>query len=182
MSKKYKYHDPEGMYFISPTLVDWVDLYTKVSFQDIIMDSLQFAMNERGLLLHAWVIMPSHLHMIISSKPEFNISDTMRDFKKFTATQTASVLKDRGDSRAEWLLQRFRHAVRRTSGTQKHKIWQEGDHPIQIDRVDSLERILDYVHNNPVKAGLVFEPEHYRLSSAIDYAGGKGLLPVDLLV
>ncbi len=43
---------------------------------------------------------------------------------------------------------------------------------------DVIQQKLNYIHNNPVDAGFVAEPEHWRFSSAIDYGGGKGLIEI----
>ncbi len=62
----------------------------------------------------------------------------------------------------------------------KYQVWQEGVHPKQIDSDVMMEKVLDYIHFNPVKAGFVNNPEHWRYSSAIDYAGKEGLVSVTL--
>jgi len=50
--------------------------------------------------------------------------------------------------------------------------------PIELNTNEMLDQKLDYLHDNPVVSGFVNEPEHWRYSSAMDYAGGKGLLEV----
>jgi len=83
MSEKYKFDDPEGIYFVTSTIVHWIDLFTRKQLKEIIINSLSYCQQEKGLRIHAWCLMPSHLHMIISSEKEL-LSAIMRDFKKHT--------------------------------------------------------------------------------------------------
>jgi len=75
----------------------------------------------------------------------------------------------------------FKNAGERNSRNEKYQFWQQDNHPIQLETVSFTLSKLQYIHNNPVKAGLVKIPEAYLLSSAIDYHGGKGLLPINYL-
>jgi hypothetical protein len=62
-----------------------------------------------------------------------------------------------------------------------YKVWQDGNHPIELDTNSMLEQMLLYLHNNPVEHGLVFRAEDYVFSSAIDYCDGKGLMDIDMV-
>ena len=83
MSERYKFYGNEQLYFISPTIVGWIDLFTKSQFSEIVLDSLRFCQKEKGLIIHAWCIMSSHLHLVVSSEKE-ELSNILRDFKKHT--------------------------------------------------------------------------------------------------
>ena len=72
------------LYFLTFTVVDWVDVFTKPKYKHIIVDALQFAVDNKGLDLFAWCIMTNHIHLIARSKKKFELSDIIRDFKKFT--------------------------------------------------------------------------------------------------
>ncbi len=91
MSEKYKFHDPDGIYFVTPTIVDWVDLFTRKEYCQLIIDSLQYCQLKKGLVIHAWCIMPSHLHLIISRTGDFGLSEIMRDFKKHTSKRIVKI-------------------------------------------------------------------------------------------
>ena len=77
-----------GTYFLTFTVVDWVDVFTRPVYKEIIVDSLKFCQREKGLEVIAWVLMTNHLHMVATS--ERNLSDIIRDFKKFTSKRIAS--------------------------------------------------------------------------------------------
>src|ERR1043166_1713633 len=100
MSEKYKFVDKAGIYFVTPTIVGWVDLFTKKEYTEIVLDSLQYCQKEKGLIIHAWCIMSSHLHLIISSKTG-NLPDIMRDFKTFTSKKLIRQINDGAESRKE---------------------------------------------------------------------------------
>jgi putative transposase len=181
MSEKYKFSDPEGIYFITPTIVGWVDIFTKTQYCEIILDSLKFYQNKKGLIIHAWCIMSSHLHLIISREGKNTLSDIIRDFKKYTAVKIIEEIKTGNDSRKDWMLKLFGERANQLKRIRNYKIWQDGNHPILLSTNEMIDQRLDYLHNNPVKQGLVNNPEDYALSSAIDYAGGKGLIEVEIL-
>ena len=85
MSRAYKMRNPDGYYFISFATVSWIDLFTRVIYKDIVLDSIQYCQKEKGLVLHAWCIMTNHVHLIVSRKGEAALSDIIRDLKKYTS-------------------------------------------------------------------------------------------------
>ena len=73
------------LYFTTSTVVDWVDVFTRPEYKHIILESLAYCQENKGLDIYAWVLMTNHLHMIVGTKnDEAIISDILRDFKKYT--------------------------------------------------------------------------------------------------
>ncbi len=180
MSEKYKFHDDEGIYFATSTVVHWIDLFTRKEFKHIITDAVKYCQENKGLVVHAWCLMPSHLHMIISSA-ERRLPEIMRDFKKYTAKKIIEELELINESRKEWLLRGFIKAGKELKRIKQHKVWQDGNHPILLDSKELQDQRLSYIHFNPVEDEIVDEPEHFLYSSARDYEGQKGLIDVRLL-
>jgi putative transposase len=180
MSEKYKIHEPEGKYFITLTVIHWIDAFTRKELKHVVLDSLQYCQKNKGLVIHAWVLMSSHLHLIISSKGE-PLEAILRDFKKHTSKQIVKTIQEINESRKEWLLRAFSKAAKDIKRVKNYKVWQDGNKPILLQTNEMLEGRLHYIHQNPVEAEIVDEPESYWYSSARDYAGGKGLLEVSLL-
>ncbi len=85
MSEKYKFNDPDGIYFVTLTIVFWIDLFTRRDYKDMIIESLKFCQCTKGLKIHAWCIMSSHIHLIISRSGQTSLSEILRDFKKYTS-------------------------------------------------------------------------------------------------
>ena len=167
------------VYFVTDTVVDWVDIFTRPTYKHIILDSLTYCQKEKGLLIYAWVLMSNHLHTIAGSDGRNVFSDIWRDFKKFTSKEILrTLINDAQESRQKWMLNRFEYAGKNDKKITNYKFWQEGNDAQGIYLNDYFNQKLNYIHQNPVKAELVNCAEDYRYSSAIDYAGGKGLLDV----
>ena len=167
------------VYFVTDTVVYWVDIFTRPIYRHIIIESLQYCQKEKGLIIYAWVLMTNHLHMIAGTNGENRISDILRDFKKFTSKKIVqTLLVESGESRRDWMLNRFEYAGKNDKKITNYKFWQEGNDAQEIYLNDYFNQKLNYIHYNPVKAEIVNREEDYRYSSAIDWAGGKGLLDV----
>jgi REP element-mobilizing transposase RayT len=181
MSEKYKFHDPEGIYFVTLTVVFWIDLFSRRDYKYLIIESLAYCQNKKGLVIHAWCIMDSHIHLIISRSGQESLSSILRDFKKYTSKQIVDLILKTSESRRAWLLKAFEDAAKKLKRNSKYKVWKDGNHPILLDTNNMMEQRLNYVHQNPVETGIVEEAEHYVFSSARDYTGKKGLLEVEFI-
>ena len=169
------------LYFVTTTVVDWVDIFTRPKYKHIVIDSLAYCQQNKGLKIYAWVLMSNHLHMIVSVEGDHAIADVMRDFKKYTSKQVMAELQnDLQESRREWMLDRFSFAAANDSKATCYKLWQDGYHPELLYTEKFFQQKVEYIHNNPVKQEIVTHPEDYLYSSAMDYAGGKGLIDVTI--
>ena len=104
MGRKYIFHNSKELYFVSFATVNWIDVFTRKIYFDIVVDSLRYCIEHKGMELYAWVIMPSHVHLIISLGNK-NLSDIMRDLKRHTSkTLLKTISENVQESRREWLL------------------------------------------------------------------------------
>ena len=78
----YKIRDQQAIHFITFAVIDWVDVFTKQAYRDIVLDSLRYCQRETGLIIHSWVIMSNHVHFILSAKEGFELNNILRDLKK----------------------------------------------------------------------------------------------------
>ena len=173
--------EAEYPYFLTLTVIDWIDVFTRPYYRHILVDSLRYCIENKGLELYGWVVMSNHIHMIAAATENFHLSDILRDFKKFTSKAITQAIQEEPESRKDWMLNRFSFAAANDRKVKDYKFWPEGNEAKEIHTAHFLQQKLDYLHQNPVRAELVDEPHHYRYSSAIDYSGGKGLLPVVLV-
>lgn len=180
MSEKYKIHEPAGIYFVTLTVVHWIDVFTRKELRHVLIDALRYCQQQKGLVIHAWVVMSNHLHLIVSTQ-QAPLEAILRDFKKHTSKQLVRTIAEINESRSEWLLRAFSKAAIGIRRVKHMKVWQDGNHPILLDTNKIVEERLHYLHYNPVEAELVEEPHYYWYSSARDYAGQQGLLEVSLL-
>ena len=182
MSRKYKIRDREGVYFITSTVIDWVDLFSRQTYRDILLASFRHCIQNRGLVVHAYVVMTNHFHAIVSVKGNEDLAAILRDLKKFTSRRFAEMIKDDAESRRVWLLKKFAFAANRTKRGTHFLVWQEGYHAKQLMDDASCQQALSYIHQNPVRAGWVAMPHHYLYSSASNYEGLSSLLEEVTLV
>lgn len=181
MSHKYKFRDQNKLYFVSFATVAWVDVFTRRIYKDIIIDSLHYCMEHKGLELYVWCIMTNHVHLIIGTH-QHTLEAIMRDLKRHTSKQVLQAIQDNNqESRKEWIIWIFKRAGQRNPNNSQFQFWQQGNHPIELSDRYRMQQKLDYIHYNPVEAGFVAQPEEYLYSSARDYAGIKGLLDIWLI-
>lgn len=181
MSRKYKFYNKEGLYFISFATVYWIDLFVRVEYFLVLLESLDYCRKNKGLEIYCWCIMPSHVHLIIRAQ-EGNPEIVIGRFKEYTSKKLQEcILANNQESRKEWMLWMFERAGAKSSNVKGKQLWQHNNKPIELWSAEVIDQKVDYIHNNPVEAGFVDEPGHWRYSSATDYSGGKGILEIDFL-
>ena len=172
MGGGYKIDKQDGIYFTTSTVVGWVDLFIRDTYKKILADSLNFCIKYKGLNVHAYVFMSSHIHMVVSANNN-NLSQIMCDFKKFTSTSLIREILTLKESRREWMVPIFKEAGLLNSKNTHFQIWQNGNHPKETFSPQFTEQKIRYIHQNPVKEGIVLKAEEYLYSSARDYIGLK---------
>jgi putative transposase len=180
-SRKYKFGNPEGLYFVSFATVYWIDIFVREEYCNIILDSLAHCRHQKGLELYCWRIMASCVHLIFRAK-EQNPSELLGRFKEHTSKAIKRAIADNAtESRREWILWMMERAASKNSSVSNYQFWQHHNKPIELWSHEVIEHKADYIHRNPVTAGCVEVQIHWRYSSAIDYSGSKGLIDIDLL-
>ena len=181
MSRKYKFHNKEGLYFVSFATVYWIDVFTRPLYNDILVDSLIYCQNNLGMEIYCWCIMPSHVHLIFSAKDN-NPDVLLGRFKEHTSKQVVKAIRENSqESRKEWMLWMFERAGSKSSNVKGKQFWQHNNKPIELWSAEVIEQKADYLHNNPVVSGFVNEVWHWKYSSAIDYCGAKGIIEIAYL-
>jgi putative transposase len=169
---RYRIVEGSHPYFMTCTVIAWLAVFTRQETVQIVLDSWRFLQEHNRLILYGYVILENHLHLIASAE---DLVKEMGDFKSYTARQIIDYLERQNAKTFLGLLTQFkaRHKTDRT-----YQLWQEGSHPQQIQSEEMMRQKLEYIHLNPVKRGYVDEPTHWRYSSARNYAGQPGLLPI----
>ncbi len=181
MGFAYTFANPDGIYFVTFTVVEWVDVFTRSRYADILIDSLKYCIDEKGLQLHAYVIMSNHVHLIISRNGKPTLSEIVRDFKKYTSMQIKNSIEKEPESRRNWMLWIFGQAGRNNPNNKNFQLWQQESHPEELITNEFMMQKLDYIHENPVRAGIVYRAQDYKYSSAGAYCGELSLLPISFL-
>jgi putative transposase len=181
MSRKYKFGDSDKLYFISYAVVYWIDLFVRKQYMDIVVDSWKFCQKNKGLEIYAWVIMTSHVHLIIGSNNK-KLEDIVRDTKKHTSEQLKKVIQDYGgESRKEWLLWMMKRAGQKNGNNSNWQLWQQHNKPIELLNSEMFYQKMEYIHRNPVEAGFVEKEQDWLYSSAGDFYGKNGLIELSYI-
>ncbi|PZP50497.1 MAG: transposase [Pseudopedobacter saltans] len=182
MSTRYKFRDNDKLYFVSFSVVYWIDVFIRNEYKQVLLNSLEFCKKEKGLEVYAWCIMTSHVHLIIGTNNQ-SLDSIMRDFKSYTSRELRKSIQNNSfESRKEWILWMMKRAGLKNGNNKDFQFWQQRNHPIELSKFDIMKQKLDYLHNNPVVEGFVDKAEEYLYSSARDYYGtAKGLLSIRMI-
>lgn len=181
MSEAYKTRDPDALYFLTFRVVFWLDVFTRQSYRDIIIESLSYCRKHKNLKVYAYVIMSNHIHLIIKSE-NGTLPDTIRDMKKFTANEILHLIENGTESRKKWLLSEMAFAARKHKRNSKYQFWTHDNHAVELSSNEMIDQRLNYIHQNPVRAGIVEKEEDFLYSSSRNYCEGMdALMEVDLM-
>lgn len=176
MRSRYKAID-EGCYFITSSIVELIPVFINEKYFTILVNALKFCQDEKGLKIFYYVLMDNHFHMINSGK---NLSGIISSLKRHTAREIIKKLKK--DNKG-WLLDCFLKYKKSYKKDSTYQVWQEGFHPQIISSNKMLIQKVNYIHFNPVKRGLVNEPEYWKYSSACNLdTENSEIIPLDELI
>jgi REP element-mobilizing transposase RayT len=166
MRSRYVVREPDAPHFVTCTVIEWLPVLTTGTRCELIVESLEFCRRQKGLRIYAWVILDNHLHAILSAS---DLPRVMAEFKSYTARRIIDHLVT---DRCDWLLNQLQHFRLKHKSDSIHQLWQEGYHPQALTTDAATEQKMDYLHQNPVKRGLVAAAEHWRYSSAHEWLVG----------
>jgi REP element-mobilizing transposase RayT len=169
---RYKFGEAEYPHFLTCTVVGWLPVFTRPETVQILLDSWQFLQDQNRIVLLGYVVLENHVHFIASAE---DLANEVGDFKSYTARRIIDYLSER---HVRTLLDGLEHHKVRHKIDRQFQLWQEGSHPKIIETEAMMRQKLEYIHNNPVKRGYVDDPEHWRYSSARNYAGRESLVSV----
>lgn len=175
---RYFIYNQNDIHFITMTVVEWIDLFTRKELAMVVVDSLNYCIRYKNLEVFAWCIMSNHVHLICRVNSPLRLSDVLRDLKKFTSKEIIRTIIEIPESRKAWLLDKFGFEAKRTGRAKYYKVWKNDNHAVNLNGYIEMGGKVDYIHQNPVVAMIVAKPEDYLWSSAIDYSGGKGVVEI----
>jgi len=160
--ERYRIHPEAAVYFVTYSIVDWLPLFVSEASCKIVTDSLSFCHKTKCLRINCFVVMPTHLHLIVFDA-EFNnerLAQTMTDFRKFTGRELSDWCERQGPPC-------FSQTLRdQATADRERRLWQPSRHPEAIMNERFWQQKADYLHDNPRRKGLVRSPDHWRFSSA----------------
>ena len=144
--------------FITVTCLEWKPILEEDRFKDIIVESLSFLSKSKRVNVFAFVIMSNHFHLIWQMAGDNERENVQRDFLKYTSQQILKILRNEKSAMQDGLLVR--------SKDRKYQLWERNPLSIPLWSAQVIDQKLEYIHYNPVKAGLCKYPWEYLYSSA----------------
>ncbi len=187
MSRNYKFHNKSGLYFVSFATVNWLDVFTRQIYFNVLAESVSYCRKEKSMELYCYCFMPSHtcpersrrVHLIFRSSKE-DPSGLLRDFKSYTAKKVIEAIESNPqESRKEYLLWFFERAAKKKSNVSKYQFWQHHNKPIELWSEKVIKQKIDYIHNNPVVSGFVTNAIDWKYSSARNFQDDNTVLEID---
>ncbi|MEQ8336534.1 MAG: transposase [Cyclobacteriaceae bacterium] len=151
----------EHAQFLTASIYKKKHLLSNESYKTLIVNSLRFLVNDGRVFVNAFVIMNNHIHLIWQAREGYQTREIQRDFLKYIAQMIKFDLQ-KNDPK---LLSEFFVNLK----DREYQIWQRSPMNIELYTEKVFEQKLDYIHYNPVKAGLCQLPEEYKYSSASFY-------------
>ncbi|MCE5267763.1 MAG: hypothetical protein LLG00_07745 [Planctomycetaceae bacterium] len=167
--------DVNHAYFVTCSVVDWLPLFENGTYRQIVLDSLAYLREHKLTQLNAFVVMSTHMHAVLWPRDGQNVSNLLRDFKRHTSKAISREAAKQGHDHYRAAFSAARASFR--AGRAEHQVWQEGSHPEAIYDDNFARQKIEYIHNNPVKAGLVSTAEDWPYSSARAYLLGQPTYP-----
>ena len=173
MRTRYRITENSSPYFLTCTIIEWLPVFTRQPYFEIVIDCLKYCRERKRLKIFAYVIMDNHLHLVAEGE---RLEEIIKEFKSYTAQGIIKLATEEGK---DWLLNQFEFFKARHKKESRYQVWQEGYHPQLISSEEMLRQKVEYIHENPVKAGLVERQEDWVYSSARSYLGEAGVLEID---
>lgn len=163
---EYRITTKDELCFVTLTVVGWVDVFTRNEYKDILIKNIQYCQQNENFEVFSYVIMSNHIHLVCR-RFDNDLKELLGRLKSNSAKQIIKAIENNPqESRKEWLLYLFKYFAKTNKQYSQHHFWQYTVHPILLYSNDVIKQKVDYIHLNPVRAGLVNEPENYIYSSA----------------
>jgi putative transposase len=182
-SNENGYPSRQGCYFLTFNTVDWVDVFIRPVYKQIIVHSLNYFIDNKGLNVFAWCLMTNHLHLLVQARENGVIAEIENEYKSFTAKKILQDIDTEPDIRKTWMMNHFENFGNIFGLLKKFHVWQMSSSPVFIDmnKKDTLTEYAEFIHGNPVRDRIVDTASDYLYSSARDYSGMKGLVHITKL-
>ena len=156
----------DELYFVTLTVVNWIDVFTRRCYSDLIIENLAYCQQHLNLNIYAYVVMTNHVHLI-ANVTDGSLGNVLGRFKSHTSKKLFEmILTNQQESRREWMIKAFERAGKYNPLNEGHQFWQNGNYPVSLYTAEVVAQKIDYIHQNPVRAGFVGAAHEYWYSSA----------------
>jgi len=149
LGEAYQIQNQDAVYFLTFQVVGWADVFSREIYREIVLESFKYCIEEKGLIVHAFVVMTNHVHCVLRSSNS-NLSDTVRDLKRFTSSQILKEIRNNPkESRRDWLMMVFKYHSKFNKRTTEYQFWTHENHAVELDANHMIDSRVNYIHNNP---------------------------------
>lgn len=143
MSRKYKFRNQDQLYFVTFSVIYWIDVFIRNEYKDELIESLKYCMDNKGLEVYGYCIMTSHMHIIIGTHGE-KMEDILRDFKSYTSSRLRKLIQaNLSESRREWMLWMMERAGTKNKNNNGFQFWQQHNNPIELYNNELMDQKLE---------------------------------------
>lgn len=167
LRSSYKILNKEGLFFVTSTIVNWIPVFKSRHYYQILIDAIKYNQINKNLKLYCYVLLPEHFHLILTGD---NLTNIFKSIKGFTAKEIINLLIGEKNLKT---LDKFREYKKEFKTKSEYQVWQESFHPQEVLTDKIFQQKIDYIHLNPVRKGLVSNPEDWIYSSAGFFANGN---------
>jgi putative transposase len=158
----FRIHKDVPIYYFTFSVVHWLPLFISAESCLIVTESLNYCHEQKGLRTNAFVIMPTHMHLV-GFDADFDaqrLSQTVAAMRQYTGRRLADFCEQKMPGV-------FGQVIRGTRRTDRERqLWQQSRHPEAIYSHRFWKTKVGYLHDNPRRKGLVHDATHWRFSSA----------------
>jgi len=154
----------ESPQFFTATILEWKRLLKPGKYKKIILSSLEFLVENKRIQVNAFVIMDNHIHLIWQMMEGIKPEVVQRDFMKYTAQKIKQDLLKPNPA----VLAHFKVNAK----DREYQFWERNALSVELKTMERFKQKLEYIHYNPVVAGLCNLPEEYKYSTARFYEKG----------
>ena len=165
------------LFFCTSTIVGFVELFINRHLCEIFVNDISFYQERGDYSVIAYVLMPNHFHLVIKTNGTLSISTIIGNLKRISSRHITQWLEKRNEK--SLIAQLSEYA--KIEPAKNCRVWKPRFDSLTITNENTLRQKIEYIHNNPVKAGFVVQPTDWRYSSAGNYSGHKeNKLDVDI--
>lgn len=169
---RHKDYQPAHPHFLTCTIVGQTLLFTRPDTAQRVLDSLRRRQESGRMAIYGYVVLEDHVHLIASAK---GLLEEIDDFESSTAAEILELLETQN---VRSLLRQLKRRAPASNAGGARRVWQERADPEVVQDQEMMRQKLEHIHADPVRRGYVSDPTLWRYSSARNYAGQPGLLPV----
>lgn len=148
MSRNYKFHNKEGLYFVSFATINWIDIFVRDEYFMDLVRSLAWCHKKKGMEIYSWCIMPSRVNLVFRAK-DANPGELLKSFKIYTSKTLQRMIKEHPqESRREWILWMMERAGLKNSNVKNMQYWQQRNKPVELWRAEVIDQKVFCIHNN----------------------------------